>query len=332
MKNKKKLTENGLHKALDDLEGALRKGSIPEEMKNPNGGLATEGEDLADEVSASEAKKSKKPKLSIVKGKKKAMDTSDEDESSDEEGSEDDDMSKAEGSSDEGAGDDDDEGVQKGGKKKVSKRYSASDASSEDDMSKADNSSNEGVRKSKKSKKVAKSFKQEAEEDDNLNKAMEVSGFLEGLVDRASDSIDEMRKSLVELGEYNQGFDNKLAKALIAIGKQVDSQGELLKSLVDRLEGTPDSSRMRKSMLSKSDVRPRFEGDTDDEEENNMKKADHADPRFRQKVTAVLLKKAMAKEIDPQYVTMYEAKLGGVPEEIITQATEEVVKSMSVSH
>lgn len=325
MKKEKKVSTNGLHKALDELEDALEKGgSIPEEMKNPNGGLATEGKDLADEVSASETKKSKKPDITIKGGKKKAIDMSDED-SDDEEGSEDDDsMSKAEGSSDEGGSV---ESVKKS-KKKLNKKYSASDAESSESMSKAEDSSEEGVRKSKKKSKVTKSFKQEAEDDDKLSKAMEVSGFLEGLVDKTSDSLSDMQKALVELHEYNQGFDSKIAKALIAIGKKVDSQDELLKSLVDRLEGTPDPSRMRKSMLSKSDVRSRFEGDVDP---NDLKKADHQDPRFRQKVTALLLKKAMSKEIDPQYVTMYEARLGGVPEDIIKSCEDEVLKSMSVS-
>lgn len=328
MKTKsKQVKETSLNKALDELEGQLSKGKlIPDEMKNPNGGLATEGTDIADEVSASEGEAKKgKPEVSSLKKarKKKGMpaemsDDSESEESSPEEsGSEEDsdDMSKA--GSEEGSDD-------------VEKKYSASDeSSSAESVSKAEASSASSMSKSKKksmkkSRSVKKSLKEQAEKNEDLRKAMDVSSFLEGLVDVVSEREAELTKALDDLREEQSGFNGKLAKALIAIGRKTSANEELLKALVERLEGTPDPSRARKSILTKSEISERFGGGEGDDRQEVR-----SNPNIRRQVLGALIQKAANGEVPMTLVTSFESNLpiGGEDAMIIKSITDELKKS-----
>lgn len=330
MSKKTKVSENDVLKALDALEGDVKKGKIPAEMKDADGGFATEGDGSVLQVSASEnaegaVKKSKGAGEAFKKAKKKKvkkappMDTSSSsssESSPDEEGSPDDDMSssspdamsKAVQSSSSSSSDSD----------SMSKATSASDMSSSESSSGEGEVSKAKAKKSKKAPSMKKSLREVADDNDDLKKAMDISPFLEGLVDQLSDALGETRKSMTkrftEIGER----DDLVKKALIAIGKEVVSQGEMIKSLVERLEEVPSASRSRKSVLNKSDIVEKSfqKGEGSDQ-------IDHRDPKVKVKVLNWLLNKAEKGEIAAPLVSQYESGFG-IPGDLLKAAEHDL--------
>jgi hypothetical protein len=107
---------------------------------------------------------------------------------------------------------------------------------------------------------TGKSFRDSSRESSNIRKGMDASPFLEGLVDNVSDEIDGMRKAIVYVQDMNmaamseQGaFNQKLSKAIVAMGNLITEQNEMLKSLGGRPAG------VRKSVTNVSEVHERFE-------------------------------------------------------------------------
>ena len=166
------------------------------------------------------------------------------------------------------------------------------------------------------------SFREQAEGNTDLKKAMDISPFLEGLVDQISDAQGELRKSITKRFDERAGFEGLLQKAIIVMGKEMVSQGEMIKSLVERLEGMPDPSRSRKSVLNKSDIQERDFRKSDE----GGGEIDHKDPRVRQKVIGWLLEKAEKGLIAAPLVSQYESGYG-IPADLIKSAENDLFKA-----
>ncbi len=303
---KEKVTEDDVLKALDELESNVEKGDkIPDEMKNPNGGLATEGEDLESEISASEGEptqKGDKKTLEVFKGAKPKPK-----------------MKKTESMSEESGSEDDSE----------------SESESEEDMSKAESSSagsEESVEKSSKKKEKVKksSFRDRVEKQPELKKAMDVSNFLESLVDLVSDADSEMVKSIVELHDEQKGFNGKLAKAMISIGRRLVKSEErneklfsMVESLTEKLEVLPDPGRTRKSVLHKSEI---MERNLAGRGENG--EIDHNDPKVRKAMLEWMMDKSMQGKLSPLIVTQYEQRLA-ISDSVLKAAEPDLRKALS---
>jgi hypothetical protein len=86
--------------------------------------------------------------------------------------------------------------------------------------------------KSAKGKKAKKSFAEELMQSDEVSKAVDVSDFLEELVYKSSESIDELRGDIeksLQFHNYQQRFNVGLAKAF-------NEMGSLVKGLVQVIE------------------------------------------------------------------------------------------------
>ncbi len=100
----------------------------------------------------------------------------------------------------------------------------------------------------KKETKKGKKEKEEEEEDEDefksfaddlpgdVEDAVEVSSYLKGMTDLVVDSLDTMHKSLTESMDNQGEFNKSFAQGLIGIGEFVKAQGEMIKSLSERLE------------------------------------------------------------------------------------------------
>lgn len=288
-------TEQDLLKALDELE----KGAIPAQMKDADGGLATEGESLgvsADENAEKVVKKAKKASPPMeMSDDESSEDESEPDEESDDESEES--MSKGE----------DSESVEKG----------------DDDTSSSDRGAHET---SSPDKEMTKSFKEVAEEDDTIAKAIEVSGFMEQLVALTSDSIDSLRKSVVELEAGNSQFNTRMRKAIVAIGNATMENRDLIKSLIEKLGGVPAPRREGKTLLSKSDIHDRSFTNDDSAGEGEL---DHTNPKHRQAVANWLFNKVTKGELDPTIVTMYESNTAALPLDLMKSCENDLFKSSS---
>lgn len=243
--NTTSLTEASLLKALHTLE----KGAIPKEMKDSNGGFATEGDDDELQVSASE---NAEPKH-VKKSKTKKAESSEE---SDEE-------SSAEESS-----------MGKGGDESSDEEHSPAETSSpelsEDDAEESMEMSRKAkkAKKSAKPAKVTKSIKKAMTDDENVGEFVDASSFLESLVDAVSDSNVEVNKSLDKLAgrffkshERQQTFNGQLAKAIVLQGNLTVEIAKGLRRLRKSLENIPDLAQGR-TKLNKSDVVEREFQDT----------------------------------------------------------------------
>jgi hypothetical protein len=149
---------------------------------------------------------------------------------------------------------------------KVSKAESASSGSASSDGS-DDGSDGESAEKS---------LRDRAASDETMRKGIEVSDFLEAMVDQISlamldvgrkvtKAITDMEarltahvdasvaKSIVDAGAFQRDFNARLAKGIAAIGTTVNALGELpdmVKAIADQPAGGPRG----KSVLSKADV------------------------------------------------------------------------------
>jgi hypothetical protein len=214
--------------------------------------------------------------------------------------------------------------VSKGTKKKgmppvTSEEDESSDDAGDDDQSEEDDDDDEGD-------KTEKSLKDRAAEEPNVAKAVEVSDFLEGLVETLDTSLKDMSKSLrksitEDLGgelrksvEAQLEFNSKLATAVVSIGKEVREQGEMIKSLA----GQPNVPQ-RRAVLSKSEIVQPGLGGGEGEGLATLPK---------ERITNWLMEKAMRSEIDPVMVTAFEqsGNIAALPHNIQKALTNDLVK------
>ncbi len=163
------------------------------------------------------------------------------------------------------------------------------------DVNKADEDEDDYDKKKKGAKK--KSMRKSFEERPTIKKAIEVSQFLEELTDSISDSVDGLRKAMLDGQQGQAGFNHRLAKAVVAIGNEVS---DLQKSLTE-IGNQPAAER--KSVLSKSELVARdFEGNEDGENHQGG-----GGTRVgKDDVLDFLVSKAEKGEIPPESVTEYE--------------------------
>ena len=239
-KNKNKIPESKLLKALSELEDAVEKGD-PLEDADPEGGFSTEGTPLS--ASA--------PKGRSATKKSSAASSDDDDESTAKAFSASDMMSPKE--------------KKKSKKDKAEKSFPPkkddSDDSSSDDGGSDDSSSDDDD-------DAEKSLRDAADQDEIMSKAIEVSTFLEAMVDQVSLTLltvsKSLRKSIAEMESrlnaridsrvskgiaLSHDFNSRLAKAISSIGTTVEESVDLVKSL----QNAPAAPR-GKALLSKSDV------------------------------------------------------------------------------
>lgn len=152
------------------------------------------------------------------------------------------------------------------------------------EMGKGQKSDEDGVRK-------------DLEQRPTVKKAMEVSQFLEELVDGVADSIDNLRKSYVDGTSQQSGFNQRLAKAIVEIGNEVI---QLRKSVTDY--GNEPASE-RKSVLTKSELEGR---DFGGEGGNDHHQGAGATQIQKSDVLSHLCDRAEKGEIPTEVVTEYE--------------------------
>lgn len=246
-KPKAKIEENALLKALTDLQDQVAKGDALEEQ-DPEGGLSTEGEPLSTAAPSGKGESTRKSRRS---SSSRSSSSGDDDSSS---------VEKAEDDDDDSASSDGSSRKPFPPKKKMKKAAaeSSSDGASSDDGSGDDESDS-----------TEKSFKQVAEQDETMAKAIEISSFLEALVDQVSASMSQMRKSIVEglqgieqrlaaridsrvakSAAAQHEFNTRLAAGVAAIGNAV--QDEVI-DLVKSFANAPAQPRGR-AVISKGEV------------------------------------------------------------------------------
>ncbi len=162
--------------------------------------------------------------------------------------------------------------LNRGGKGALSKQMSASDMSQpepggdEEESGEEDESAPEpgGDEESEeeqappmgKGTRTKKSFAQEAASNEALVKGIDVSNFLESLVDQVGDSIDKITRTVdsvddrINKSERRQsGFNKKLAKAISVVGRAQLGIIQVLRAM----SGRP-AEPIRKSVLNPSEV------------------------------------------------------------------------------
>jgi len=309
-KTKNKIPEGKLLKALAELEDAVEKGD-PLQDADPEGGFSTEGTPLSAKAPSGKS------------DAKKSRGASESDNSSD-----DDDTAKAFSTSD----------LMSPKEKKKDKAKKSfpppKDDASSDDASSDDASSDDGD-------SAEKSFRDTAEQDENMSKAIEVSDFLEAMVDQVSLTLLTMTKSFqtaiadmeqrlgaridnrVAKGISMSGdFNARLAKAITAIGTTVEESADLVKSL----QNAPVAPR-GKALLSKGEVHqppwgaggsgasPELANGSDFSELSSIP---------AEKIGDWLFAKSSRNQIDPKLIMAWEANRYDV-----TTLPEEIQKSLA---
>jgi hypothetical protein len=280
-----KIQEHALLKALNELEDLVNKGDALENA-DTEGGLSTEGTPLSNKAPSGrgETKKSRR--------RSSASSSSADDASS---------VSKA--SSDMAP--------------PFKKKPAASSASSGDDDSESDDSESDDSE----SDDSEKSFREVAEGDETMAKAIEVSDFIEALVDQLSRGLGQVTKSLNRIEKrlaahidssvaksmaHQQNYNARLAQAVVAIGNDVQEQADLMKSIAN----SPTAPR-GKALLSKGEVnQPPWGGAQSDANMAAGSGGDHLQELSELSAEQVgdwLFKKSTAHQIDSKIILAWEA-------------------------
>lgn len=306
-----KIPESKLLKALADLENSVEK-SDPLQAADPEGGFSTEGTPLSDAAPS---------------GKSDAKKGGDSDSDADSDSTE---KSFPPGDDDSSSGEEP--------KKKTKKSFPPKDDDSSSDDASSDDSSDDSTEKS---------FRQTAEQDETMAKAIEVSDFLEAFVDQISLTMLTMtksfQKSIADLeGRLNaridsrvskgialsQDFNARLAKAISSIGTTVEEQSDLVKSLANQ----PATSPRGKALLSKSDVnQPPWGGNGGGASMADGSGVDYAELASipADKVGDWLFAKSSRNQIDPRLIMAWEANkydVSTLPEEIQKSLANDLLK------
>jgi len=259
-----KVKEEQLVKALSQMEAIAKgdpKGKLPKTTDAANGGFSTEGD-------AGEMGVGGEPNLSdmgkATKGGKKKTLADWAKENSEETSSEE--VSKAMNNEDES----EDESEEEESSEEMSE--------DEEEMSKASKKKSKLARKST----IANLIKSDAA----AGPVVDVSPFIEHLVDQVSDAEHDLRKAIVGMREEQGLYNNAFRKSIVAMGNLILD----IKKGLDEIRDLPAATR--KSVLSKSEVFERFE-----EERPDFSKS---------QVLDAMLQMAQAGKIKPIDVTRYE--------------------------
>lgn len=303
MKGKTKIPEGKLLKALQELEDSVEKGDALEDA-DPEGGLSTEGEPLSGAAPSGRGESTRKSRGSDSSSEPASSSSSSSEEDDDEDASEM--MSSKKFPPKKGK-----KGVRKAGPDRASSSSSSDD---EDDD-------------------AEKSFREVAEGDEVVRKALRVNEFLEGLVDQLSLSLGGVPKSVAKmvaksLGEMEdrlrahvdeavaksvagqREFNARLARAVAAIGNTVQDD---LVSVVKSLSDMPVSAPRGKAVLSKGEVnQPPWAGPRLVNADQRL--ADGADEYVSElsevpvsDINDWLFKKSMTNQIDQKLLMAFEA-------------------------
>jgi hypothetical protein len=271
-----------LDKALSDMEAIAKGGSTghsktPKSTTEANGGLSSEGDkgelsvtgDLNGTPAAGVAKASKG-------GKKNLKQWAKDDESSSSESSSD----NARKGGDE---DEDDDDIDK-----------AVEDDSEESSSESESESTSGEPPVKKGKtKKSASLADLMKSDSSVGPVVDVSPFIEGLVDQVSDADTRLRKSVKLMHEEQRAFQRAEAKVLGALAKSIQEVQERLGGI----ENAPVGAR--KSVLTKSEVNERFT-------ENGAGIGSDDFEFSKPQVLDALVELAKSHQIEPLEVSRYE--------------------------
>lgn len=188
----------------------------------------------------------------------------------------------------------------------MSSSMDKADADSDEESDDADSDDDDGSNDDDSSAEpVGKSFREVAEDDEEVSKGLLVSPFLESLVDQLSHSMSDMTKSLAAHVDHRfagqQEFNVRLAKGLVLVGRTINqlvpliqNQAEIIKSF-----GNMPNVPQRRSVLNKSEfVEPG--GDTAGEDAGDPAKVKMSD------MEQWLISKAEANEIPAVLVTQWE--------------------------
>ncbi len=330
-KTKNKIPEGKLLKALAELEDSVEKGDALEDA-DPEGAFATEGTPLSDAAPSGRGETRKSRGASSSRSSASSSD----DASS---------TAKAFSASDMASSADDASSKKKRSKKTAKafppKAKDSASSSDDDDSSSADHSSDGDDDSSS----TEKSFREAVEQDETISKAIEVSDFLEALVDQVSLTmlkvVDGFQKSIVAMESrlnaridnrvskgiaLSQDFNARLAKAISAIGTSVEEQSDIVKSFSNQ----PAQPRGR-AVLSKGEVnQPPWggqgggshmaDGSADFGELVNLDK---------DKVGDWLFAKSSRNQIDPRLILAWEANhydVTTLPEEIQKSLANDLLK------
>lgn len=278
-------TEASLMKALEDLE----KAAIPKELRDADGGFATEGDGDELQVSADENAEGAAKKV------KKGGDEDSDEASADEDSGEDMEMSKKGKSVKKAKGKSDDE---------EGEEHSPAETSSPELSADDDEESIGEAPKAAKSKKAGKSTKKSLKKsmmEDEVNaETIEASSFVESLVDSCSDAMEGLTKSIDSSRASQQDFNTRLAKAVKQIGDICVMSARETYRLRKALARIPDTGR-GKTVLSKADVQERqFQ-----EQGDGGEALDEA--TFRKAIDTISTL-AMSGKVAPSLVTEFELK------------------------
>jgi hypothetical protein len=161
---------------------------------------------------------------------------------------------------------------------------------------------------------TAKSLREGIEEDDVVKSAIEVSDFLERLVDQTVESVDGLHKSFSLLKKSQRDFNGDLRDAVVAIGNEVMRVSKSLDQITEALGNQPVGrarAQMSKSLQASAVqagnqqlVQPRFDGDEGGEFEFSKSQALEA-----------LMTLAQTGKVHPIVVTEYETS-GSLPQQV----------------
>ena len=318
-KTKTQLPESKLLKAMAELESIVEKGDELEDQ-DPEGGLSAEGTPLSN----------KAPK---GKSTKKSRTASSDDESDVEKADDDDDASIEKMMS---ASDDESEDspppFKKKDKKKTKKSFPPAKASKKDDDASSDDESSDDESSDDASsdddEPAKKSFRSAAEKDETVAKAIEVSDFLEAMVDQISVAFSQMSKSFAKELQavearfnarldnrvsksisYQTSFNQRLAQGVSAIGNSIqDEVLDVMKSLVNSPAGAPRG----KAVLSKGEInQPPWSGNQGGGQAANGSDAEGSAAELSElspeAIGEWLFKSAATNKIDPKLILAWEA-------------------------
>ena len=282
-----KIQERDLLKALNELEDMVAKGD-PLEESDPEGGLSTEGKPLSDSAPSGRSDTLKSNRVDRVLSGATAGEGVDPENP----------WKKKKRSSN------DDSSSTNRAHKAMPKDVDSDGDDLSDTSSSPDDDSGDDASSEEPARRFGKSLRDRADGDETMRKAIEVSDFIEAMVDQTSGALVDVQKSLVAVSRQlssrmekseaaQSNFNSRLAKAVVSIGNSVNGLSEI----VGKLAGQPHIPQ-RKAMLSKSEIVDPYLGG----EPSGGEFADFS----REQIQEWLFQKSCANEIDPVTVTIFE--------------------------
>ena len=148
-------------------------------------------------------------------------------------------------------------------------------------------------------KKTSKSMRKSMEARQSIKKAVEVSKFLEELVDANCDSFAGLSKSVTSFHKGQSEFNGSIRKALVAYGNEIVRLNGNLEALLNQ----PRGGGVHKSVLTKSDIADR-----------NFRQSDGVDQGGDDTQSETKISKAQVSDLLYQWFTK-----GEIPGEAVTE-------------